>query len=503
MLLAQFNVTLRDGVNGYGGTRDVMLQDSSGTYGDPDANYDAVDDSVDGFPFPRATLMRFDVTSIPAGTLVVSAQLTLNVANGSTNSFPAYQLLRPWSAAQANWYAPLAGMTWAGRGATGLGVDRDTAVLFVADSTPPYAFTDAGVAVLQSWVDLPARNLGFVIQEFANNDALNLRHCDFGTAGSRPQLTVTLSDGGSVVFRHGVSPTAGYSGCSDTTLSGAPPVGGNANGWGLVVSGGGPLGSSLVAFDTRVLPVDATVSSAQLRLFGTDDAPFVTFSTYEVLRPWVELEATWTTWASGMPWTSPAANGAGADRGTTSIGGGNASRGPNTYNLNATGVQLVQDWIRGVKPNRGLVLINLSANNRMAWLDRETANVAERPALVITLTSPTWDGGFIFDGGSAEAGVDAGSDAGSTDAGSADAGSADAGVLDAGLVVDAGSSDAGGAADAGATGGGVAEPGAYSAGCGCGTAGVPWPVILLLSGARALRSAGASRRGATSARPSR
>lgn len=241
---AQFVVTLRDGFSGYSGTRDVMLQDNSGTYGNPDMSYDAIDDSMDGHPSPRTTLMRFDLSSISPGTPISSAQLSFSIANVSTSTFSIYELLRPWSAPSASWTRPSPGQTWSDAGATGVGVDRGAAVLGTANFFPPYSFTAAGVAAVQRWVDRPDANYGFAIQNFNTSDALNVRHCDFGTTTSRPQLSVTPMGGSAINFRQGVAPMATYAGCSDTTLVGAPPLGGNGNTWGLLVSGSGPVGSS-------------------------------------------------------------------------------------------------------------------------------------------------------------------------------------------------------------------------------------------------------------------
>ena len=465
---AQFTVELRDGLNGYAGTRDVMLQDGSGPYGNPAASYDGADDSIDGFPFPRVTVMRFDVGALPPGSPVSAAQLSFGIGNTSSDTFPIYELLRPWSAATASWTQPQAGMTWSSPGAAGAGVDRGLLVLGTASATPPYVFTPAGIGAVQRWVDQPMTNFGFAIQNFVSSDALNVRHCDFVTVGSRPQLTVTLADAGTTVFRQGASPTAGYLGCSDTTLVGAPPLDGNANGWGLVISGGSPLASSLVSFDLSVLPADATVTAVQLQLRGTDGSSSI-FSIYEALRPWGELTATWTTYDGTLQWVTPGANGAGTDRGSVSLGGGNIVTGANAYPLNAQGVQLVQDWIRGVRPNRGLSLINLAAANRGAWADREAVDPVDRPSLRVTLTSPTWDGGLIFP---ADAGPDAGADA-AVDAGLDGGAGADAGV-DAG-VPDAGPDDLG-------------PPKDYRAGCGCSSAGEAWMLVALLALARELRA---------------
>src|SRR5919199_6316186 len=48
-------------------------------------------------------LLRFDLSSIPAGSTIESATLKLNITNPSVNTYQAYALTRAWVENQATW----------------------------------------------------------------------------------------------------------------------------------------------------------------------------------------------------------------------------------------------------------------------------------------------------------------------------------------------------------------------------------------------------------------
>ncbi len=48
----------------------------------------------------------------------------------------------------------------------------------------------AGIAVVQKWVNNPATNFGFTIQNYANSDAFVFDSREASTAGNRPKLTI-------------------------------------------------------------------------------------------------------------------------------------------------------------------------------------------------------------------------------------------------------------------------------------------------------------------------
>ena len=91
-------VSFQDGVNGYDGTRDTNLQ---GNF--PNVNFGGdLDVLVDGDP-DRSALLSWDVTSIPVGSIVDSATITLDVNSTSNDTYEMYSVKQLWVEDEATW----------------------------------------------------------------------------------------------------------------------------------------------------------------------------------------------------------------------------------------------------------------------------------------------------------------------------------------------------------------------------------------------------------------
>jgi ribosomal protein L35AE/L33A len=187
-------VSFQDGVNGYSGTRDTRLVfDTPGTnYGSDETLF------VDGSP-DQSSLLYWDLASIPSGSIIESADITVNVTNTSGADYEIYALLRPWVEGEATWNAYASGQNWQVGGADGSG-DRGSTVLgaIIGSTTGSNTFSLnlAGVAVIQSWVDNPSSNRGFIVQDYINhNNDVRFSSREVPTATERPRLTVTFLPG--------------------------------------------------------------------------------------------------------------------------------------------------------------------------------------------------------------------------------------------------------------------------------------------------------------------
>ncbi|MGH2687937.1 MAG: DNRLRE domain-containing protein, partial [Actinomycetota bacterium] len=140
-----------------------------------------------------AALLRWDVSSIPPGSVVQSAILTLNVTNSSTHSYQLYELRRSWVEAQATWTVYATGSAWQLAGAQGA-LDRGTTPLGTLAPTAagPYVLTlnAAGLAAVQSWVNSPGTNFGFLVANATSVDGVVFDSSEAPTAASRPKLSV-------------------------------------------------------------------------------------------------------------------------------------------------------------------------------------------------------------------------------------------------------------------------------------------------------------------------
>lgn len=158
---ALVQVVFQDGLNGYTGTRDTTLRDST-----PDDNRGDQEDLRIGFAMPgdgiQVGLVRWDVSSIPAGTTVTAAHAIFAQTNASPNAVEARVPLRDWVELQATWNRASAAVAWATPGANG-----------ATDVGPPIGQLTCAAgactltippALAQTWVDTPAQNRGVLLR---------------------------------------------------------------------------------------------------------------------------------------------------------------------------------------------------------------------------------------------------------------------------------------------------------------------------------------------------
>ncbi|PIZ45888.1 hypothetical protein COY32_04510, partial [candidate division WWE3 bacterium CG_4_10_14_0_2_um_filter_41_14] len=153
----------------------------------------------------------------------------------------------------------------------------------------------------------------------------------------------------------------------------------------------------LISFDLASIPVNATVDSSTLWLYQTSGAGAAGHEiAYQVLKPWVESQATWNSWATGQSWTVPGAlsaddagvensgNGVGADRKTTPIYDiWISNTNPEWKSFASPGLTaLTQDWVSGVATDSyGFVVYDANAAHVFSSSDNTT--VSNRPKLII------------------------------------------------------------------------------------------------------------------------
>jgi hypothetical protein len=140
-----------------------------------------------------SALLEWDLSTIPAGSKISSASVTLNVTNSSPETYQAYELERPWVESAATWLLYAVGNSWQIAGAKG-SLDRGTTVVGDVSPSATGKHTFAlSPAVVQGWVDDPATNNGIIIANETNTDGFNFSSREASNAGSRPQLQVTYT----------------------------------------------------------------------------------------------------------------------------------------------------------------------------------------------------------------------------------------------------------------------------------------------------------------------
>jgi hypothetical protein len=219
--LAQ-TVTFQQGQNGYTGTMDTYIDQftPTATYGNIDRLEVRYYDPGTGLQEHMITLLRFDLSSIPANATVTSASLQLwNTRAAANDASDVVVLGKATSSWNDQW-------TWSMGvpGSSSSGVTCPSVASYTLSPATPELYTISGLASLvQGWVTTPATNLGMV---FSTTSNLNIRFAssEYATAQYRPALTVTYSTAGTPPTVT-VGPTPATSTSSPITVTGtAAPV---------------------------------------------------------------------------------------------------------------------------------------------------------------------------------------------------------------------------------------------------------------------------------------
>jgi len=188
--------SFQDGVSpapSYSGTRDATLSD-----GAPSSNFGAEKTvRADGSDkrVHLAALLKWDLSDIPPGSRVLSAQIELNIVSTCKGQpYRFHEVRIPWEEGEATWKNRDANFPWQVAGARG-GLDRGTAVLA---TLAPYEkgehtvlLNGPGLQAVQGWINYPSANNGFVIVSPGNPDGVDFSSREASTPAQRPKLRVT------------------------------------------------------------------------------------------------------------------------------------------------------------------------------------------------------------------------------------------------------------------------------------------------------------------------
>lgn len=187
-------VSLQAGDNGYPGASDTTLNQWF-----PTSNYSSLATLALRAPTVASALLRFDLNGIvPAGSTVLDATLAL-YADASSNQHPlearAYQLLRPWQAAEATWNQASAAQAWQVPGAQGSGDRLATPLATAALTATGQWYTWNVTNATAAWVQNPASNYGLIVEASGQAQVqYDLAASRWGVQGQRPKLTITYQE---------------------------------------------------------------------------------------------------------------------------------------------------------------------------------------------------------------------------------------------------------------------------------------------------------------------
>nr|GAP19065.1 protein containing VCBS repeat [Levilinea saccharolytica] len=264
----------------------------------------------------RGSLLRWDLSSIPANAVVSAASLKLNVSTAGSATFNLYNMRRAWAEGTGSGSATGDGATWqtydgtnawGTNGAANTTSDRFNTNLWGAGSSSfsttgskTVALNTDGLDVVQGWIDGSIPNYGLTIQNYstgstdvqfatrdnpteANRPALVLSYCvDSGitytlTAANDGHGTVTLNPAGGVYAENTVVtltpiPSSGYTFASWSGAN-AADLSNNGNGtWSLTMNA-----NKSVQANFSLLPINAAPNQPVL-VQPTDNATGVSTS---------------------------------------------------------------------------------------------------------------------------------------------------------------------------------------------------------------------------------
>ncbi|MBT8036274.1 MAG: InlB B-repeat-containing protein [Verrucomicrobiae bacterium] len=183
-------VVLQDGLNSYTGTRDTYINGASTTSNYGTQTTLSIYNRSQGSKY-RYSFLSYDLSSIPAGSTIVSASLDLVQNNTVANSVDVYELTGSWTETGATW-SNSNGLV----GTTSFGTA--TSPGSAGGAVPTINLNASGIQKIQSWLDTPSGNHGFGIKTASggNNQNIDLRSSEHGTQAHRPKLTITYSGSG-------------------------------------------------------------------------------------------------------------------------------------------------------------------------------------------------------------------------------------------------------------------------------------------------------------------
>jgi len=188
---AEVIVTLQQGLDDYAGCDDTFMHQY-----EPDRNTCYAGSLDVGYKQRYAALLRFDLASIPAGSLVSRATLQLYAQGwgGVDTTLELYRVLRPWRVCEATWNVAQIGKPWGLPGVNDVLTDRA--------ATPESTVSTSGIwkwytfdvtALVQGWVDGSVANNGvFLCGASSRSDGkFYFSSSQGGSVSYRPKLVIT------------------------------------------------------------------------------------------------------------------------------------------------------------------------------------------------------------------------------------------------------------------------------------------------------------------------
>jgi hypothetical protein len=330
-------------------------------------------------PGQSVALVQFDLSFIPAGSTILSAQFSLYHTTGGNDMVSAFGVTKPWTegtgaaGSGATWSTYNGAQSWATAGGD---YDPALGVTIALPGNNAWAIWDLA-AQTAAWTAGTQPNYGIALVETTGSGDAFVSSDEMSSITLRPKLTVNfLPPCGWVPPATGVTLQASQ----DTWIDEAHSNANYGNATSFTVTNASKRGRGLVQFDLSSIAAGTVLKSATLRLFTGSFSP--------------KADSILTVNPVNVPWTEGGANWKTADGSSNSwkcgCFGGNFAAAAASATISSTFVSgwvewdvtaLAQEWLDGIVPNYGAgVLIDTSS---AAIFDSREFTV-NQPQLVIT-----------------------------------------------------------------------------------------------------------------------
>ncbi|MCH8044584.1 MAG: tandem-95 repeat protein [Planctomycetes bacterium] len=178
----------------YSGTRDapIFASDADVNFGDAVTLRADAEQSSTGEPV--WSLIKWDLSSIPAGATVDEVSLSVNVTNiTAAPGFHLFEVKTPWLESEVTWNGPDADGTWEDPG-LGNPIDAGDVILGTLPGTAlgplTISLTVEGLDLVQRWVNDPSTNHGFLLANADNTNSERFDSREGDAPEDRPKLSI-------------------------------------------------------------------------------------------------------------------------------------------------------------------------------------------------------------------------------------------------------------------------------------------------------------------------
>lgn len=415
----ELTMTLQQGFDGYAGASDTHIYQYSTAQ-----NYSTSATLMVGQNQQYASLLRFDLTSIPSAAHITSALLDLYAVGWSppcaSLSVDAYAIVRTTTLSEVTWALAKTGVSWAAAGCNDPITDRRA----VAESTvsvmqPGRWYSLSLTQLVQSWSNGSVANNGVLVRggpDPVNRQVFFFASAEYSDRNLRPRLRLsyhldplgepTPTPTASAVPTATPTPTStlipgveytitiqqgANSSCEDTYFFKYAPTTNYCQS-DTLIAGVKQQYVSLLRFDLSAVPAGVSVTRARLQLYangwGGQDA---TLGTYVISRTVDIGNATWENAQATQAWGAAGATDTLSDRSNLLAGAVRTNGVPRWYEMDVT--RATRAWVQGDVPNNGLLLVTSypSFTGTLRFASSQHSDESLHPKLLVSyvLYDPT------------------------------------------------------------------------------------------------------------------